>query len=63
VKEHDPQAIREELNNYLAARAQFRYTLNITCGTKIMALIAFEVFRDINARIVYLPPDKTGFNP
>jgi hypothetical protein len=37
------------------------YTLNLTGGTKMMALAAYAFFLKLKARIVYLPINATGF--
>lgn len=36
-------------------------TVNLTCGTKIMALAAFSVFRPIGARLVYTPIPRNEY--
>jgi len=37
------------------------YVVNLTCGTKIMSIAAYEYFKDYGARMIYIPFPKNEF--
>ncbi len=58
VVEHDVDSITKELKAYFSGHQEYRYTVNITGGTKIMALVTYGFFQARSARIMYLPPGR-----
>ncbi len=43
------------------AEAEAEYWVNLTGGSRIMAVAAFDHFRQVNASILYLPPRQNSF--
>ncbi len=60
VDEYSLEDIDRALKSNLNDREQ-EYWVNLTTGSRIMALAAFEHFRQLNARILYLPPQTNSF--
>ncbi len=49
------------LKTHLAS-AETEYWVNLTTGSRIVAIAAFDHFRQLKARILYLPPRLNSFN-
>ncbi|MCC7201906.1 MAG: DUF1887 family protein [Nitrospirae bacterium] len=54
IEPYDLESARETCLNILAEIDKDEVTLNVTGGTKIMALAAFEVFREMKRPIIYV---------
>jgi hypothetical protein len=64
---------REGIDQWMRGNEDYEYVVNLTCGTKIMSLTAFEYFRDYGSLMVYIPiprnelillfPKKTSNKP
>ncbi|MGB5156442.1 MAG: DUF1887 family CARF protein [Desulfobacterales bacterium] len=44
-------------------KQSYDFTVNLTCGTKIMALSAYEFFKAYDAKIVYMPIPRNFYFP
>ncbi|MFO8144872.1 MAG: DUF1887 family CARF protein [Candidatus Syntrophosphaera sp.] len=57
VDEYNLEAMDEVLGKFLAGRdPRDEFVVNLTGGTRIMALAVFDAFRKLDSRILYLPP-------
>lgn len=50
-----------KLEGWMADREDGEYVVNLTCGTKIMSIAAYEYFKDYGARMIYIPFPKNEF--
>lgn len=50
-----------KLDGWMTGREDGEYIVNLTCGTKIMSIAAFEYFKDYGARMIYIPFPKNEF--
>ena len=49
------------LEEWTRGREDAEFVVNLTCGTKIMAIAAYEFFKDYGARMIYIPLPKNEF--
>ena len=49
------------LEEWTRGREDAEFVINLTCGTKIMAIAAYEFFKDYGARMIYIPLPKNEF--
>lgn len=57
VEEFSLEAIDRSLQGFLDGQGgDAEYVVNLTAGSRVMALAAFDAFRRKNAQILYLPP-------
>lgn len=50
-----------KLEGWMTGREDGEYIVNLTCGTKIMSIAAYEYFKDYGARMIYIPFPKNEF--
>lgn len=52
---------RRQLQGWIGGREASAFTVNLTGGTKIMSIAAFEFFRDYGARMIYIPIPRNEY--
>ncbi len=50
-----------KLEGWITGREDGEYVVNLTGGTKIMSIAAYEYFKDYGARMIYIPFPKNEF--
>jgi hypothetical protein len=53
---------RRKLVDWLHGKEENKFVVNVTGGTKIMSLSAFEVFKEYQSEIIYLPFPKNEYS-
>jgi hypothetical protein len=61
VEEDSIQDIEEKLNNYEFS-ASDKFIVNLTAGTKIMAIGTYDFFKKLNSEIIYIPIGKNEYH-
>lgn len=55
IDQEQPDEAQAKINTYLQQHKSARYTVNLTGGTKLTALMMFKLFEKVNSRYCYLP--------
>lgn len=64
VSENSVPDINEMVVEWIKSkRKEYNFTVNLTCGTKLMSLAVYEVFKGYDAEIIYLPLPKNIYFP
>jgi len=50
-----------KIDELVAGLEDSKFIVNLTCGTKIMAIGAYEYFKDFESRMIYIPFPKNEF--
>ena len=50
-----------KLESWVPGREDADFVVNLTCGTKIMAIAAYEYFKDYGSRMLYIPIPKNEY--
>ncbi|MEW6108110.1 MAG: DUF1887 family CARF protein [Nitrospirota bacterium] len=61
VKEDSILDCHKKLEEWIKGREDSEFVLNLTCGTKIMSIAAYEYFKDYSSRMIYIPLPKNEF--
>lgn len=61
VSEDSILDIHRKLEQWVAGREDAEFVVNLTCGTKIMSIAAYEFFKEYGARMIYIPLGKNEF--
>lgn len=51
----------QTLEEWTKGRDTAEFVVNLTCGTKIMSMAAYEFFKDYGARMIYIPLPRNEF--
>ncbi len=62
IDEMDPVAAQQDIAKEVAKYKDARFLVNLTGGTKVMSIAAYEFFRQRNAQFLYLPPKADFFS-
>lgn len=68
-KRHDKITVQEDsildchrkIDAWIEGWEDAEFTVNLTCGTKIMSIAAYEYFKDYSSRMIYIPLPKNEF--
>lgn len=52
---------QNRLSKWISGKEDSEFSVNITCGTKIMSIAVFEFFKNLRSRIIYIPVGKNEF--
>lgn len=61
VKEDSILDCHKKLEEWVKGREDSEFVLNLTCGTKIMSIAAYEYFKDYSSKMIYIPIAKNEF--
>ena len=61
VKEDSILDCHRKLDEWIPGREESEFIVNITCGTKIMSIAAYEFFKEYDARVIYTPFPRNEF--
>lgn len=50
-----------KLDRWIMEREDSEFILNLTCGTKIMSIAAYEFFKDYSSKMIYIPIPKNEY--
>lgn len=62
VKEDSISDCRTKLESWIKGKEDNTFTVNLTGGTKIMSLAAFEFFREYSSTMIYIPFPKNEYS-
>lgn len=62
VHEDSVPDCQSKLSQWISGKEDSYFTVNITCGTKIMSIAVFEFFRTRKSKIFYIPVGKNEFS-
>ncbi len=64
ISEDSVLDFHEKVTDWLRRfRGEFTFVVNITGGTKLMSIAAYELFKTYDARIVYMPISQNAYFP
>lgn len=52
---------QRKLDDWVHGKEEGEFVVNLTCGTKMMSIAAYEFFKDYGARMVYIPIPKNQY--
>lgn len=52
---------KKKLDNWISEKEGSEFTVNLTGGTKIMSIAAYEYFKDYGSKMIYIPIGKNEF--
>jgi hypothetical protein len=61
VREDSIVDCEHKLNEWIGTREGNDFIVNLTCGTKIMSVAAYEYFKDYGAQMIYVPIPRNEF--
>lgn len=61
VQEDSLLDCKKKLDEWISGNENATFTVNITCGTKIMSIAAYEYFKDYGSNMIYMPIGKNDF--
>jgi hypothetical protein len=61
VKEDSILDCHRKLEEWIQRREDSDFVVNLTCGTKIMSIAAYEFFKDYSSKMIYIPIPKNEF--
>jgi len=61
VREDSLLDCHRKLDSWMDGREDSEFIVNLTCGTKIMAIAAFKFFEDYPSRMIYVPLPKNEY--
>lgn len=61
VQEDSILDCHRKMDSWIQEREDAEFIINLTCGTKIMSIAAYEFFKDYSSRMIYIPVPKNGF--
>ena len=61
VKEDSVIDCKKKLDQWISGREGSAFTVNLTCGTKMMSIAAYEYFKEYSAKMIYIPMPKNEF--
>jgi hypothetical protein len=61
VKEDSPYDCQIKISQWIESTENDQFTVNLTCGTKIMSISVFHIFRDYGSMMIYIPYPKNEF--
>jgi|GEM_PF-6056388 len=59
VDAYTPDCISQAIRQKVVSMSKIEWYLNVTCGTKIMALAAFQTFRELGGTIFYVNTENS----
>lgn len=64
IPENSIPDINEKMIDWVKdKRKEYNFTVNLTCGTKLMSLAAYEIFKGYGAEIIYMPLPENVYFP
>jgi len=61
VDNDDIDNIQRELGRWIVGQEDAEFLVNITCGTKVMSIAAYDFFKDYGCSIGYMPIGQNNF--
>jgi hypothetical protein len=61
VQEDSILDCHRKIDEWIQGREDSEFTVNLTCGNKIMSISAYEYFKDFNSKMIYIPIPKNEF--
>jgi hypothetical protein len=61
VKEDSVLDCKRQLDQWIVGKESSLFTVNLTGGTKIMSIAAYEYFKEYSAKMIYIPIGKNEF--
>lgn len=61
VKEDSILDCHKKLEGWIQDKEDSEFVVNLTCGTKIMSIAAYEYFKDYSSQMIYVPIPKNEF--
>ncbi|MEW6187837.1 MAG: DUF1887 family CARF protein [Thermodesulfobacteriota bacterium] len=62
ISENSILDLQQKFSNWSAeAGGQYDYIVNLTCGTKLMSLSAYDLFKEYGSMMVYIPIPRNEF--
>jgi hypothetical protein len=50
-----------KIEQWIQGKEDSEFIVNLTCGTKIMSIAAYEYFKDYTSRMIYIPINRNDF--
>ena len=61
VQEDSILDCHRQIDRWIQGREDSEFVVNLTCGTKIMSIAAYEYFKDFSSKMIYIPIQKNEF--
>lgn len=61
VQEDSILDCHKQIEKWIEGKENLEFVINLTCGTKIMSIAAYEYFKDYNSKVIYIPIPKNEF--
>jgi len=61
VKEDSILDCKRKLDEWVIGKEGADFSVNLTCGTKIMSIAAYEFFKDFGSKMIYIPVGENAF--
>jgi len=52
---------KKKIEKWIAGKEEDEFTVNLTCGTKIMSIAAYDYFKDYCSQMIYIPVGENYF--
>lgn len=53
--------VTKKISQWIEKYEDYNFTVNLTCGTKIMSIATYEFFKDFGSKMIYIPFPKNEF--
>jgi len=61
VREDSIYDCHRKIAQWMEKHEEDNFTVNLTCGTKIMSIATYEIFKDYGSKMIYIPIPKNEF--
>lgn len=61
VQEDSILDCKKKIDEWISGREDATFTVNLTCGTKIMSIAVYECFKDYGSKMIYIPVGRNDF--
>jgi hypothetical protein len=61
VQEDSILDCHKKIEKWIEGKEDAEFVINLTCGTKIMSIAAYEYFKDYSSKAIYIPIPKNEF--
>ncbi len=61
VQEDSILDCHRKIDKWIEGKEDAEFIVNLTCGTKIMSIAAYEYFKDYSSKMIYIPIPKNEF--
>lgn len=61
VQEDSILDCHRKIDKWIEGKEDSEFLINLTCGTKIMSIAAYEYFKDFSSKMIYIPISRNEF--